>query len=232
MTAIINRKQVIQEEVIWLLRDRMGAHPRGQQKAIGASEIGDPCWRNLAEKLARPKAGGASWLAWIGTVMHGDVEAMLRAFNAQFEVPRFLIEQPVVVGQLAGQDVTGHVDAFDVDTSTVIDWKFVGAKRLEMFRANGPGPQYRCQAQLYGRGLTALGHHVEQVMIAFFPRDRDLSTAWFWAEPYDESIALQALSRAQGLADLIACWGIDQVLSLYPRCGVYYCEACKPGSFD
>jgi hypothetical protein len=230
--AIINQPQVVREELIWLIRQRMGQHPRSQQLTIGASEIGDPCPRNLALKLARPAAGSTSWLAQIGVCVHAWLEDTANRFNQQFQEPRFLVEQEVTVGRLAGRDVTGHVDLFDVDTSTIVDWKVVGAKRLDMFKANGPGPQYRGQAHLYGRGLVGLGHHVRQVMIAFLPRERDLSSAWFWAEPYDESIAIQALSRAQGLVDLIACWGIDQVLAAYPPCGVHYCQACKPAFFS
>jgi len=232
VTAIIDRPQVVREELEWLIREELRAHPRSQQVAIGASEVGDPCPRNLALKLARPSAGSSSWLAQIGTWGHAGLERMLHRFNAQFQEPRFLVEAEVTCGELAGQPVRGHVDAFDVDTSTVIDWKFVGAARLDMFRANGPGPQYRAQAHLYGRGLVALGHHVEQVMVAFLPRERELYTAWFWAEPYDESIAVQALSRAQGLVELVDSWGLDQALALYPPCGVRYCSACKPKTLE
>lgn len=229
MTAlpVIKRAQVVAEELEWLIRSDMNNHPRSRQLDIGASELGNPCIRSLIPALTAPSAGNGSWFAHLGTCLHAGLEAMLHRFNAQFTEPRFLVEQEVVVGQVRDIVIRGHVDAFDVDTSSVIDWKLVGAKRLEMFKRKGPGDQYRIQAHLYGRGLVALGHHVEQVMIMFLPRERDLHTYWWWAEPYDETVALAALARAEGLLDLVDVWGADEVAAMYPPCGAYYCKVCN-----
>ena len=227
--ALMNSKEVLSEDLLWMIGQRMAANPRSLQKRIGPSELGDPCTRTLLRKLVAPDtlSDSSGWLAQVGTAVHAWLaEQFLLLGRGQFQ-DRFLVEQEVTVGQVGGVDITGHADLFDIDCSTVVDWKVVSAKRLAMFRAQGPGEQYRRQAHLYGRGFVNLGHHVHQVMLAFLPREQELNAAYFWAEPYSEGVALQTLSRASGLLDLVSSWGIEQVEALYPPCGVWYCRTCR-----
>jgi len=233
--AIINMPEVLSEELLWMIRTGMAMHPRSLQKAIGASSLGNPCSIALIHDLLgdAPSGGGSrtGWLAQIGTCVHAWLERILPLINdGQFQ-KRFLVEQEVMVGEVGGIPIMGHLDLFDIDTSTVVDWKVVSAKRREMFRNQGPGETYRRQAHLYGYGLSRMGHHVRYVMIYFLPRERELDTAYAWAEPYDETVALETISRANGLLDLVNSWGIEQVVNLYQPCGQRYCRWCPQPIF-
>jgi len=231
--AIINLPEVVAEELLWMIRQGMAMHHRSLQKAIGASSLGNPCSIALAHDLLgdRPPGNGVSrtgWLAQIGTCVHAWIERIFPLINdGQFQ-KRFLIEQEVTVGVVGGIPILGHLDAFDIDTGIVIDWKVVSAARLDLFRKQGPGETYRRQAHLYGYGLAQAGHLVKYVMIYFLPRERELDSAYAWAEPYSEQVALDTISRANGLLDLVNSWGIEQVTNLYPKCGQRYCRWCQP----
>jgi hypothetical protein len=103
---------------------------------------------------------------------------------------------------------------FDLDLHRVNDWKIVGKTTLDAARRHGPTPVYRRQAHLYGRGFTRRGLPVQTVSICYLPRNApDLSHALVWEEPYDESVALEALTRADMLAAAINALGADQVLA-------------------
>src|SRR6202007_2411815 len=84
-------------------------------------------------------------------------------------------------------------------TGTVVDWKSVGPTQLTKYKAKGPGGQYRAQAHLYGRGWARRGQDVRHVAVMFLPRNGELREAYFWSEPYDEQVAIQALQRLEGI---------------------------------
>lgn len=223
---------VISRELLWIIGDSISNAPRSLQRVIGPSEIGMPCPRRLMHKLAQdepPTSGPVPWLAEIGNAVHSSLAGTFTrcAVNAAVEQPRFLVEQRVSVGSIGGVEITGSADLFDIDAGMVIDWKIVGPTRLAMYRRKGPGQQYRTQVHLYGRGMANAGHHVRYVMIAFLPRNEVLAKAYFWAEPYDESVALAGLSRADGFHKLISQVGLDNALSMYPPCEDTWCPWCS-----
>lgn len=205
---------------------------RSQQTRIGPSELGTDCLRCLARKLAgipEPR-DDAPWLPYVGTSVHAQLEEVFAAFNHAADTIRFLVETTVSVGEVDGVDITGHADLFDLATGDVTDWKIVGATTLRTAKANGPTPTYRTQAHLYGRGFTRRGLHVERVRIAYLPRNAvSLDQAVIWAEPYDESVALAALTRADGIAKALRAAGPDAVIGQLPTApGCYSCPRFDP----
>jgi len=129
------------------------------------------------------------------------------------------------VGTVAGAEISGSADLFDRVTGTVIDWKIVGNTSLRAARMRGPKPQYRSQVHCYARGFASAGHTVERVAIMWLPSAGDLSAAEFWSEDYSETVALEALSRADGLARALAAAGPDLIIPALPR-SEDYCESC------
>lgn len=194
--------------------------PRSLQKAIGPSELGNPCDRCLISKLGgleESKEPGTSWLPFIGTSVHAQLENIFLAANEGLPLTRYLVESTVSVGFVGTTEVTGHADLFDLHTGEVTDWKVVGSTTLRKVRAEGPSETYRRQAHLYGRGFTRRGLTVNRVRIAFLPRnDVTLSGAIIWSEPYDESVAVETLTRASMFAYGIETVGLDQMLALAP----------------
>ena len=199
--------------------------PRSMQKRIGPSELGTDCLRCLARKLAGQQATQeAAWLPTVGTAVHAWLEEQFMLYNHQAGTTRFLVETRVSVGEVAGVDITGSVDLYDLATAEVTDWKICGATTLRTAKANGPSNTYRKQGHLYGRGLTRRGLPVDRVRIAYLPRNAtSLDHAVIWSEPFDEQVALDTLNRANALMKAVNAVGIDALLSTL--------EAA-PGCFD
>lgn len=216
----------VREELMYAITAHINRHPRSQQTAIGPSEIGHPCARRIGYKLLDvPELNHTvSWKPTIGTAVHSWLESALEAENAETRSTRFLAEHTVYVGDLGGQPIFGHCDVYDRTTAGVIDWKVVGTTQLRDYKANGPGQQYRTQAHLYGRGWMLRGFPVDWVGVFFLPRADELERAVWWAEPYNEQIALDALQRVNGIHLATRALGTKALANL-PTADAY-CYRC------
>ena len=228
---------VVAGELLHHIEHVIAAHPRSLQKRIGPSEVGHPCPRRIGYKLGDVEEcnpGGATpWLPTIGTAVHAWLEDAFTMANHGHDHTRWLTELRVSVGEICGTDITGSVDLYDRVTATAVDWKIVGPTQLRKYKASGPGEQYRHQIHLYGRGLVRRGLPVDRVMIAFLPRNGDLRDAHLWHEAYDETVALTALQRADGISLALAALGPAALAHLQPV--EAYCTRCpwfRQGSTD
>ena len=224
---------IIFGEIIEEIRDSIANQPRSLQTVIGPSEIGESCSRALLHKLAgTPEpAGRVPWQAWVGTQMHSGLEQIMANSlgNRDAATPRYALEQKVMVGTIDGAEIWGSCDCFDIPAGVVLDWKTASKSRMTLRRRHGPGAKYRAQAHLYGRGWRLLGFDVVNVMNVYLPRDGQFDEIFYWAEPFDEQIAVDALDRCTGLAQLLTAYGLDTALALYPeRCDDVWCSWCSP----
>ncbi|GAA3832311.1 hypothetical protein GCM10022226_61930 [Sphaerisporangium flaviroseum] len=214
----------------------VAAHqPRSLQRRLGPSEIGCPCHRRIGYKLAGvpPCHHSMKWEAYIGTAFHAQIAKDLEAILAPDGWPRFLVEQKVHVGQIAGEDIDGTSDVYDRVSGYVIDWKLVGKTSLARYRARGPGAQYQVQVHTYGRGWRLRGFPVNGVAIAFLPRSERFERRHFWGEPYDEHIAVQALAQVDAIDAAIKAAGVQALpLLSTANAGCHHCDWFRPGSRD
>lgn len=222
------------EDYTKVIKRSIAAHPRSLQKRIGPSEIGMDCTRRLLHKLNgdnEPERGPA-WKPAIGTAVHTQLEKWFEAENKRIRFIRWVCEHRVTVGEINGETIAGSCDLFDTITRTVIDHKIVGPRQLLDYRANGPSNQYRVQAHLYGLGFfrdpEPWGTPTE-VMIAFLPRDGELSRAYYWHEPWQPAIAIEALNRVNQCDRERRELGMDIALQLYPECANPFCPWCSNG---
>lgn len=213
-------------ELTHLITRRIARHPRSLQTALGPSEIGHDCARRIGYKLLDidENPGQPNWKATVGTALHTWLEDMLTDDNRSTGEQRWIVEETVTVGTIAGQPIHGHCDVYDQVTGTVVDWKTCGPTQLTKYRSKGPGQQYRAQAQLYGRGWAARGMRVERVAVMFLPRNGELREAHYWSEPYDEQVALAALQRAEGIHHAVQALG-DKALAVLPTADAF-CQLC------
>lgn len=228
------------EELLGLIRRAIDRHPRSQQKALGPSEVGHPCARKLGYQMLGidENPGEPNWKATVGTALHAWLEDVMGEDNPRqavraADVSRWIIEATVSCGELAGYDLCGHCDLYDRVTGTVVDWKSVGPTQLAKYRRHGPGDQYRIQAHLYGRGWTRRGQDVQRVAVMFLPRNGELREAFWWSEPYDEQVALDALARGNAIHAVTAALG-EQALQHLDTADAY-CRMCpffRAGSTD
>jgi hypothetical protein len=171
--------------------------------------MGHPCARRIAHKLAGtpPVNTETSWRPTVGTAVHTWLERTFAASNQKLGETRWLIETTVEVGQVGEDHVTGSCDIYDRITALSNDWKIVGPNSLKKYRTQGPGQQYRTQGHLYGYGWTRRGLPVDTVAITFLPSNGELADAVFWHEPYDEQVALDAITRVDAIAGLVKAAG-------------------------
>jgi hypothetical protein len=234
--------RLLADELRYLIMLYGTMSPRSQQRTIGPSQVGTPCTRKLAYMVteADPSFGighssSGSWRMSVGTAIHTYLAQAFIELNADtYEregFSRFLVETTVNVGTINRRDIVGHADLYDRVTATVVDWKATSQTTIKSARANGPSATYRVQAHLYGRGFTRRGLPVERVAIMYLPKAGEIRESFMWSEPYDESIALAALTRADATILAMTVGGGVRMLPALPTADDY-CTSCpwlRPG---
>lgn len=179
----------IKEKLIKALHDKENNRPRSTQVQIGPSELGG-CRRKVWYRLNdQPETNDAELklAAIMGTAIHSAIESAFAGDNS------IVLEQTVEYNGMKA-----HVDAFVPETGDVIDWKTVKAKNLSYF----PSQQQRWQVQVYGYLIDKAGKGKPRtVNLVAIPRDGDERDIKVHSEPYDESIALEALSWLEAIKE-------------------------------
>lgn len=171
--------------------------PRSKQAAIGPSEIGDPCDRRIAYRLANMPEVNLymdPWPAIVGTAVHDWLERAVNRYQTEVGDRGYLTELRVFPDPM----VRGRSDVYR--RGEVIDWKTTGADGMRKVRKNGPPPGYVSQIQIYGLGHIRAGRPVDTVTLVFFPRSGWLDDLFIWRAPYDERVAKRALERMYAVA--------------------------------
>lgn len=224
---------IVRDELYGLISHAITDTPRSRQKEIGPSEIGSPCDRKLAFKIAGIPAARPlmpAWRATVGTAVHAWLAGRLQAHNLQTKVPRWMLETRLYVGEIADADVYGSCDCYDILSAGAIDWKIVGPTSLRKYRTSGPGQQYRVQVHTYGKGIEDLGLPIDYVAIFFLPSNGELNDGVFWHEPYDRSIAEAGLQRVTNIHRALNLVGPARVLPAMPTADApcTYCPWLNP----
>lgn len=196
-------------EMRHVLGDLDDSRPRSRQTTLGPSELGTPCQRQLAMKLAGvprqlPDARPA-WAPMQGTAMHVLMEEALRFHNTQLGRDRWIVEELLQIDH----EISGHGDAYDLDHQMVVDWKYAGvttlrkAKRSTIPNHELVSQDYRVQAHLYGYGHARAGRPVQWVRLVLLARSHSYDDSTEWTEPYRPEIAIWALDRYYATQDLV-----------------------------
>lgn len=232
---------VLATELFQMIEASIVGQPRSQQRRIGPSELGVACDRRIGYRLAGVEPvndRGAAWKPYVGTAVHEQManvmaKAELERFAADHDTSqRWLIEERVSVGEIGDTEITGSCDLFDVHNGAVWDWKFTTRNQIrEHYRPHGPGDQYRIQAHLYGRGYARAGYDVRTVGVIFMTRDGEFTDRHVWHEPYDEQIAVDALTRASGIQAALDALGPEFTIPTLATADAHcrFCSWYRPG---
>lgn len=224
-------------------------HPRSQQVEIGPSEIGTPCVRRLGHTLAgtpeQPQP--VPWRPTVGTATHAWIAEAVAAWDERLPdgTPRYVTEQRVTIGTVAGRPFGGSADLYDARDFRVVDWKIVGPTALKRYRAScqlpsdaaehpafftdlskGPGQKYRVQAHSYGLGFALADMPVAEVVVWMLPSNGELADAVRWAEPWRPDVAEWAMKRANDVAAVAEQAGWAATLPALPRADDYCGRFC------
>lgn len=183
------------------------SRPRTVQTTLGPSELGTPCSRQIAMKLAgvQRHERGLAWAPMCGTAVHSLMEDVLTRDNERLGRQRWVIEETVHLDD----ELTGHGDAYDSDHALVIDWKYTGTTaRRKAARKTVPNDQlvsteYRVQAHLYGWGHERAGRPVRHVRLVMLARSHDFGESVEWTEEYRPDIAVDAMIRFYSIRDQV-----------------------------
>lgn len=155
--------------------------PRTLQQHLGPSELGSPCDRQVAGKMAGvPTTNHVSdpWPSIRGTAMHAWAADAFLADNTRSGRLRWVAEQRVT----PHPDHPGTADLYDAVEHAVVDHKFLGHSSMQKIRGNsGPPRHYVVQLLLYGEGYRLLGLPVDRVVLAAYPATAaSIDGLWVW----------------------------------------------------
>lgn len=195
--------QKLKTELIDIIRWADSQNPRSAQKELGPSEIGTPCVRRLAYRLAEIEpvnTGFDPWAAIVGTAIHAWLDQAISMWCAEHGgTCDWLNEKALPFGEFA----KGRSDLFQVSSGTVIDHKGAGPDVMRKVRRDGPPPGYVAQVQLYGLGYATLGYDVKRVGLAFYPRAGWLKDMYVWVTEYDQDVANGFIERMYATARIL-----------------------------
>src|SRR5574342_606025 len=144
--------------------------PRNLQVHLGPSELGVPCDRQVAGKLAElPTVNYVvdPWPSILGTAGHAWLADAFRAENERHGlrwVPETRVEPH--------PDHAGTADLYDGQEQAVVDWKILAWDKIEEIASKGPSIQYQIQLLLYGLGYRRIGLPVRRVVLVALPRTK------------------------------------------------------------
>ena len=174
------------DELITALRNKDSGRARSLQPEIGPSELGS-CRRKVFYRLnSQPETNtnDLKLAAIMGTAIHTEIDAALR--KADPKGIKFWLETEV-----AFNGMKAHVDCYIPEEKMIVDWKTVKSKTLGYF----PSKQQIWQVQTYGYLMKhGAGNPVDTVALVAISRDGDERDVIMHSEPYNESIALEALA--------------------------------------
>lgn len=237
--------QVLAERIREFIIDADKNAGRSQQKAIGPSEVGEPCERQLSYKMfdwPETNTNRDPIAAIIGTGFHMWMAEKFEARQTLLAdgTPRYRIEERVTVREgyyPESASLAGSSDLFDRLAALNYDWKLVGKSSHDKYRRQGPGEKYRIQAHLYGLGQENAGQPPARVAVVFVGRHHELMVH-VWSEPYDRTVAEAALARLDRIRARLMDLDPETTPANWARIptpekpNCRFCPWLKPGSTD
>jgi len=224
----------IRSDIVDVIRWTDNHSSRSLQKTIGPSELGDSCERKIAYRLAGVNEVN-EWAdplpAIVGTAIHAWLERAINKFQAVHHMDRWVTESTVRVDAL----LRGHVDLYDRETYTIIDFKTMSPTKMKEFKSKGPSDVHIDQVNLYAMGKRNAGEPVRFVSLIAVPRSGWLSDVRVWVGAYEPERAQRALDRMYGIADKLIGMG-DKIdfasLPASPGRGCSFCPWYVGGDRD
>ena len=177
----------IKQLLLDALKSKDAGKSRSTQVQIGPSELGG-CRRKVWYRLNNQPVTNNNELklpAIMGTAIHAEIEKAL-ADNKDV-ILEFKVEH---------SGMKAHIDCWIPSTGDVIDWKTVKKQNLSYF----PTQQQRWQVQVYGYLIDKSGKGKPRtVSLVAIARDGDERDVRAHSEPYNESIAVDALNWLEGV---------------------------------
>ncbi len=213
---------------------------RDEQVKIGPSDMGNPCARCIAFKMAgTPIPDRETLFGWNGTSMHLHLEHRIEAIQRRLEITQgiayakqffegALTEVRVPICEIPGY---GMIDgSIDLLTKTlVVDWKSISVAKLNKWKAElakGKVPdglqKHVSQVTMYIGAARRLGYNVETGVLAFLPRDATTpDDYWTYPVRYSEANEQQTVARVTNIWQWVKA-GRHAEIAADPGCWTCY----------
>lgn len=155
-------------EIRRVILEHAARAPRTLQTHLGPSELGVPCDRQVAGKMAALAPTNHvvdPWPSIVGTALHVWEAEAFDADNLRTGILRWVTEQRVT----PHPEHPGTADLYDAQEQCVVDHKNLGESSMAKVRKGWPR-HYLVQLLLYGLGYYLLGLPVRRVVLAAYPR--------------------------------------------------------------
>lgn len=198
----------LKEDIIELVQWADANRRRSKQIQLGCSEVGHPCDRRLAYRIAAAPVSGFRndpWPAIVGTAVHAWMEEAVNAFQKAHGLDHWITEMEVFPNPL----VKGHTDLYDAKRFLVLDWKFPSPDNVRKMRNDGVPTQYMTQVHLYGLGHEVAGRRVDRVGVVALGRQGWLKDVYVHTTEYDRKHAQDALDRVRGIGNHLLASDLD-----------------------
>jgi hypothetical protein len=197
----------LRADLIEMIQARHDATPRHMQVELGPSEVAHPCMRKMAFGMMQVPRCNPEYdplPSILGVAGHTWLQSAAEHANDVLGRERWLTETRVKVTE----GLEGNSDLYDRDTATVIDWKLPGYTQFDKYRRD-PGPQYKMQVFLYGKGFEDAGLPVKRVAISFLSRTGTLRKMHLWQANYDRKIAEYGLRKRDATIAMIHDFDVE-----------------------
>jgi hypothetical protein len=173
--------------------------PRSAQKHLGPSELGHICDRLVVGKMTGQQITNhvvSPWPSIIGRAVHVWLADAFAQENTINGVTRWIPEHRVA----PDPRYPGTADLYDYYTRSLVDHKILGKTTMsKVMSPQGPPWYYVVQLLLYAHGYRRIGHTVDRVVLAAWPRTApSLDGLYCWERPYvpsrDDFIVQQVLA--------------------------------------
>lgn len=216
------------------IRDLMSVPTaRDKQVKVGASNLGNPCTRCLADDLMAEAGGPVKspfWLAsWIGTAIHERLAVTMPN--------HWLKEHHMTLFEIDGYgEIESTTDLYLPELTLGLDYKSTTRNKLKYYKrvleqgdesesllpARYTLERYLNQIALYGMGVEDEGREVSDVGLFFVCRDgTGDNDVWWWDQPYDRGRAVSVAERSAKLWAWLQDGNDPDVLTKAPGC--WYC---------
>lgn len=215
MTAeALELKSTLTEIITWAERRR----PRSVQVELGPSDLGSACDRRIGYKIAGvPEVNRFMdpWVTFVGSAIHSRLQESIDTYE-EIVVQgtlrterRFLTESDAPLDEF----IKAHPDLLDRKKNMVVDHKSTNSDFLKKLNQgidpHEAFPGYIIQVQLYGLAFERLGHTIDKVALAFYPRNGRLRDMFCWVGDYDRDVAQVAWDRPYEIAALLGDLGVE-----------------------
>lgn len=223
-------KRTLIEVITWAERNTA----RSLQAELGPSDLGSACDRRIGYKMAGMDVINTiqdPWSAFVGSAIHTRLQDSIdRWTQANHQGPgerRFLTESLAPLDDF----IKAHPDLLDREKNMVVDHKSTTMEFLKQLRKPNMDPHvafpgYIIQVQLYGLAFENLGHKIEKVALAFYPRAGWLKNMYCWVGDYDRDVAMVAYQRPYDIADVLTDLAVTENPSRWAEVPAEPSNAC------